>query len=129
MKFRKTQLNKMRKSELIELILKLQDINEIKSLYELTNGKNSIISKSYRYSNDGSKIRVKFKLTPGDVVEVRSERITPSGYPSHGSEVFYGAYDLKELLTKTDYKTLVQKGWNILSFDILKKYPEFNNII
>jgi len=111
MKLTKSMLKKLKKDELIDLILQLQEKSEAKSLYEQAAGNNKIYEKS------GS-LSYKYILKPGDILEVWSEEITPSGYAKAGTENLDWNIDLKD---EENYKEYLKIGFNRKLINALKK--------
>jgi len=111
MKLTKSMLKKLKKDELIDLILQLQEKNEAKSLYEQAAGNNRI------YENNGL-VAYKYILRPGDVLEVWSEEVTPSGYARAGTEKLELNIELKD---EKKYKEYLKIGFNRKLIELLKK--------
>ena len=130
MKFKKSMLKKLKKEELIDLILQLQEENK-KSLYELAGKRRricfSVVNEPQNYNS--SKTRYCIAIEPGDCVKITSEEITPSGYPSSDTYRVLANYKLEKVLSDEDYGKLVENGWNQFAFNILKSYKEFNKFL
>lgn len=111
--FNKNTLKKMKKDELIEIILMLQNNSqEPKTLFE-TLDKTSrcvVFYKTNRYNR--KKTRVEYVLNSGDFVEIYTEDIAPSGYAYSGTRFLIDSYYLEDKLKLDTYEKLKARGWN-----------------
>ncbi len=115
-KFTESMLSKMKKKELIDLILQIQeecDSNKAKTLYEATDKGDRKIVINVSLGRQGS-LRYYYTLKPGDVMEIATEEITPSGYPSSGTYGVVCTKSLAELLGEKEYERLKKIGWNTI---------------
>ncbi len=112
MKFKKEVLKKLKKDDLIEIILQLQE-NDY-TLYEKTHEKDLKIVKNPGVRG-GNKITLILK--PNDNIEIWSEYITNSGYPQGGTKCLIEEIDLKQL---KNYNEIKENGWNRKVLDLIK---------
>ena len=122
MRFSKSILKRFKKDELIELILELQEkvaknIEDHKDIYSTVN---SDEDKTIYFDapRDGG-FSFKYKLTPGDVIEVWSEEVTPSGYPVSGTRNLDRIIKLKNHLKV--HEKIKKIGWNREAIELLKE--------
>jgi len=104
MKFKKEAFRKLKKDDLVKIILQLQEKDS--TLYEKTQEKDLKIieNPSVRGGN-----RITLILKPQDIVEIWSEYITKSGYPQKDTKYLIEEIDLKQL---DNYEKIKNNGWN-----------------
>ena len=122
MRFSKNILKRFKKNELIEIILELQEkvaknIEDNKDLYNMINSDRDKII--YFDAPQGGGFSFKYKLTPGDIIEVWSEEVTPSGYPVSGTKNLDRIIKLKN--HPKVYEKIKKIGWNREAIELLKE--------
>ena len=123
MRFSENVLKRFKKNELIEIILELQEKvvknieDKMKDLYNMINSDRD--KTIYFGAPQGGGFSFKYKLTPGDVIEVWSEEVTPSGYPVSGTR------NLDRIIKLKNYPKVYEKikkiGWNREAIELLKE--------
>lgn len=115
MKLSRAALNRLKKSDLVELVLQLQEntAETKKSLYEMTGEKDRKISTfvhgTIQEEKIGRKTKLTFKLKPNDYLEIWEEKITPNGYGISGTLHMVAGLELSNF---DNYEEYLKIGFN-----------------